>query len=737
MLAMLVWKPHLDTLANSLVILGVMVWLYVMWRRYRKRYTVKKTLLLLAPKLVVTLLVVLALMDPAWRDMKPSDETHRVAIIIDISTSMDVADDGTDTRVTRAGRIADDMAGELRGTTGVENYRFDVDILGSEDEPTKGIRHTDLGRTVVSLSERSDVADCKAVILLTDGGDEMIRTQRLPPVPLYILGVGTDLSTWDDLEISNAEIPEEVELDTPFKVSADIVVHSASIGFAAKTKSVDVQVEKKVSGVYQLLKTVNIVPRSANGRVEFDLPAEETPGVYQYRLSVKGIKGEMTELNNAREFAVDVREKSINVLLYGNMLDWNFALLKRKFGVDPTIKLTTVYRKSAETVIIDGKRQEGDAVFARGFPKDEEILGLYTIIVLGSFPSALISSDSFTALKNYVEGGGNLVMLGGPNSFDKGGYYNTAIAPLLPWKKSTKGQGISAGIFPVMVPPEGESHGLFGATATILKGVGSPVFHSVNRVGERRSGAMSLMNASVGSRVVPVVVLQPYGKGQILGVATDTLWRWGRMDGDIADAGHQFWRDTIRYLSGEIEGGRFLTVKWDRKRYRPSEEGLVDIGVVGRYAEGAVHLKGTVEHAGKTVNLPITLKQESDFQTRVFFPKPGEYKIKMEATLAGNPLDAYERTIRIGSSVSEGADLAVDHPFLESLATRSGGSYSREGESEELLERLDALLLASADLHDTPLVKIAALFNLLPLYIILLMGALLWEWILRRRMNIV
>jgi hypothetical protein len=328
-------------------------------------------------------------------------------------------------------------------------------------------------------------------------------------------------------------------------------------------------------------------------------------------------------------------------------------------------------------------------------------------------------------------------MLGGPNSFDKGGYYNTAIAPLLPWKKSTKGQGISAGIFPVMVPPEGESHGLLGATATILKGVGSPVFHSVNRVGERRSGAMSLMNASVGSRVVPVVVLQPYGKGQVLGVATDTLWRWGRMDGDIADAGHQFWRDTIRYLSGEIEGGRFLTVKWDRKRYRPSEEALVDIGVVGRYAEGAVHLKGTVEHAGKTVNLPMVLKQESDFQTRVFFPKPGEYRIRMEATLAGNPLDTYERTIRIGSSVSEGADLAVDHPFLESLATRSGGSYSREGETEELLERLDALLLASADLHDTPLVKIAALFNLLPLYIILLMGALLWEWILRRRMNIV
>ena len=111
-------------------------------------------------------------------------------------------------------------------------------------------------------------------------------------------------------------------------------------------KTVDVQVEKKIAGVYQLLKTEKVDPSKANGRVEFDLPAEETPGVYEYRLSVKGIKGEMTELNNAREFAVDVREKSINVLLYGNMLDWNFALLKREFGDDPTINLTTVYRKS-------------------------------------------------------------------------------------------------------------------------------------------------------------------------------------------------------------------------------------------------------------------------------------------------------------------------------------------------------------------------------------------------------
>ncbi len=734
---MLVWKPHLGTLPNSIIILAVMGWLCLLWYRYRSRYTVRKALRLLTPKLVCTLLILVNLMDPAWRDSRPSDDSQKVAVISDISTSMDVVDDASASRAERAKEIADDIVDELRGTASVENYRFDVDVLAPDDTAATATRNTDLGRTIVSLSQRPDLADCKAIVLLTDGGDETIRSERLPDVPIYIIGIGTDPSSWDDLEIVNAVIPEEVELKTPFKVSAEIVVHVASGDFGAKAESVDVQIEKRIDGVYQQLASVKVDPRKNNGRADFDLPGEATAGLYQYRLSVPGIDGEITELNNAREFSVQVREKSINVLLYGNMFDWNFALLRRQFAEDETIKLTTVYRKNADVVRIDGNRQEGDQVFARGFPKDEEVLGLYTIIIFGSFPANLIPSASHTALKKYVEDGGNLVLLGGPKSFDKGGYYSSAIAPLLPWKASRSEQGISAGLFPVMVPPEGADHGVSAATAALLKGVASPVFYSVNKVGERRSGALGLMNASVGSQVVPIVALQPYGKGQVLGVASDTIWRWGRMDGDIASACHQFWRDTIRYLSGEIEGGRFLAVKWDRKRYRSSEEAVAEIGVVGRYAEGAVHLTGTVEHAETSVSLPIVLKEGSDFQTRVFFPEAGDYTITVEATLAGEPLDSYTRIIRVSSSVSEAADLAVDHPFLENLAARSGGSYSREDDREALMRRLEALLLTSADPHDTPLVKKAALFNRLPIYIILLMAAMLWEWILRRRMNIV
>jgi len=346
MIGMLIWKPHLGTLANSLVILMVMGWLCLLWFRYRSRYNVNRTLMLLAPKLLMSILALVALMDPAWRDQKPTDDSLKVAFISDISTSMDVKDDGSDTRTQRSKDLINDIQGELKGIASVEPYRFDVDILGAEEVPAEGTRKTDLGKTIVSLSGKPDLSDCKAVVLFTDGGDENIRSERLPEVPIFILGIGTDPSTWDDLEIRNTDIPEEVELDTPFKVAADIVVHSASKGFARKAAEVEVQIAKRVDGKYQELSAETVNPGKNNGRVEFEIPAEETEGVYHYRLSVKAVDGEMTALNNVRDFEVDIREKSINVLLYGNMLDWNFAMLKREFADDATIKLTSVYRKT-------------------------------------------------------------------------------------------------------------------------------------------------------------------------------------------------------------------------------------------------------------------------------------------------------------------------------------------------------------------------------------------------------
>ena len=106
MIGTLIWKPHLGTLANSFIILALMGWLCLLWYRYRSRYAIPRTMQLLAPKVLFTILAVVALMDPAWRNVKPSDDSQKVAVISDISTSMDVEDDGANSRTGRAQKLS-------------------------------------------------------------------------------------------------------------------------------------------------------------------------------------------------------------------------------------------------------------------------------------------------------------------------------------------------------------------------------------------------------------------------------------------------------------------------------------------------------------------------------------------------------------------------------------------------------------------------------------------------------
>lgn len=739
MIGTILWRPHLSTLANSFVVLAMTAWLCFLYYRYRSLHTVKRSWLLMVPKIVFTLLMLIALLDPCWRVIRPSKNTQKVVMLSDVSTSMDVADGKSGSRAARARRISAKFDDQLGDWVDFKTCQFDVDMRDPEQKLGEEIRGTDIGRTVVALSQKPDLSDCKAVVMLTDGGDEVVDSERMPGVPMYIAGVGTDPSTWNDLAISNADIPAEVEVNTPFKVSADILARSATGDFSLKTTNVDVTVEKLTGGEFREVKSRTVDLRNQKVRVQIEVPAEEMAKVYKYRFAVKHVEGEMTYLNNQRVFRVDVRKKQIYVLLYGCVLDWNYALLKRELDDDPTIRLTAVYRKNKDVVRIEGSRQEGDEVFSRGFPTDEEVLKLYKCIILGSFRAKHLSDASFEALKKYVDGGGSVIFLGGPDSFGKGGYDRTPAAPLIPWQISRTEREISAGQYPVMVPPEGAEHAMMSATADILDKVSSPVLYSINHVGPLRSGALSLMNASVGENISAVVALQPYGKGQTLGLASDTLWRWGRMHGEISNAYHQFWSDVIRYMSGEFEGGRFLTVKWNRKKYNPSEEALADIHVAGRYATGEIRLKGTTEHAGQTKELSIdpVRGQGNMFKTKVFFPERGEYAFKLEAMLGDEPLDKYERMIRVGSAVNEGAELAVDHAFLEGLAGRSGGYYKGENEVDDLIRRLKAMVMESAGPHDSPLVrKPDILYGTLPVYVLLAMLVLAAEWILRRRMNL-
>jgi len=81
--------------------------------------------------------------------------------------------------------------------------------------------------------------------------------------------------------------------------------------------------------------------------------------------------------------------------------------------------------------------------------------------------------------------------------------------------------------------------------------------------------------------------------------------------------------------------------------------------------------------------------------------------------------------------LNEGANLEVDHAFLSSLASLGGGMYFPEGQFDSLIGTLRNRLLGRAVSMEVPLIQDKFI------YILIFVGILMLEWIIRRKMNLI
>jgi hypothetical protein len=331
-------------------------------------------------------------------------------------------------------------------------------------------------------------------------------------------------------------------------------------------------------------------------------------------------------------------------------------------------------------------------------------------------------------LLEYVRQGGAVIFLGGASSYAQGGYGNTALEPLFPWRLEGAGGAFRTGPLAVNVPVAATSHRIVAEMAQALARDSGPKIESLNPTGPLRSGAVALLEAGAA----PVIAMQHYGQGYSLALATDTLWKWPKTSQALGEAFSHFWRQAVRNVSQWQEGERFLSVRWDQARYRPGERATATIGVAGRYGTGQVHLKATLAHAGQTQTLDMagSLGSESEFTTSMIFRERGEHTFHVDAFVGEKLLESYEKKLRVGPVLNEGAKLEVDNAFLDYLATQSGGAYFRESDFAKLADTLRDRIVEKAVTMEVPLVQ----HNYV--YLLVLLAVLAAEWTIRRKMNL-
>jgi hypothetical protein len=284
------------------------VWLVILFRRQRSQHSTRRTAALVLPKAAVALLLVMAYFDPVWKVVRNPDQTRKIAVLMDNSSSMQVPDTEEGTRAARSAQLLEELKDKLRPVIACDAYQFDrqVQPYRGDRATTDSLRGTDLGASLMTMADKPDIAKYLGVVVLTDGGDELIQNARLPEVPVYVAGVGSDPEGWDDVAIADLEAPAVVEMQSKFTVAAEVVVRRASDRLAPKQTQAQVLLEEHAPEGWLVRASGQIDLRLNRQRLELNVESPDQRGPRDYRLRIDPLEGELSVLNNVRVFSVEI-----------------------------------------------------------------------------------------------------------------------------------------------------------------------------------------------------------------------------------------------------------------------------------------------------------------------------------------------------------------------------------------------------------------------------------------------
>ena len=723
------WNPSFGPVFTALIVLGAGVYFYLLLPRLVARHGRFNAWMLLLPKMLLVALLVVALLDPDFKFAGWNSAPAKVLILQDISSSMDLRDDGSSARSERASRLIQQLESSAPPFIHFEVLPFDTTLHEENYTPKSGAdRGTDLAAMFQALGTQANLADADGAIVLTDGGDETVDLANVPSMPLAIIGVGASPDSWNDIGIGAVTAPASVEEKSQFDLEADLY---ARPGTHENLSALKVSLDEGRDNNWTEVQSQTVDLSSLHAAAAFHVQANGT-GAQRYRVRLPQLPGELTYANNTRIVDVQVQQRALHVLYFTQELGVDYKYLRTELGADPGVAFTAMYRVLQDQFTVQGDRT-GFQDLTQGFPTKDDVLKRYDCVILGSFAASQFTDAQAQTLASYVENGGALILLGGESSFGRGGYAESKLAPLMPWMISDNEPELMTGSFPVTVSASGAAVDFTSGMREDLNAAGGASLDSLNQPGGLRPGAIALLDATISDHTQPVVAWQRYGKGQVLGIATNTLWKWAAAGHETQSLYGRFWRQAVRGLTKKLEGGSLLGIHWNQDHYRPGEQAVVEVHLRGADDAGTMRLVGSISGPGgdREVNLSPVMGQADLYTAKIPLPQRGDYTFHLSAYSGANLAESYERILPVEPLLEEGASPELKEAYLRQIAERANGIYTGEKDIEPVRAFLRQQIVSQQSSVTMPLVNF---WNIFPVAVILI---LIVEWLLRRRLNLI
>lgn len=663
-----------------------------------------------------------------------------VAILVDVSRSMRIADADAQggTRIARAAAAARELQQQLGPAFRTELVTFGESVARSDvDHLSADARRSDLSGALATLADRYRSQRLAGIVVLSDGGDtarQEAGTVRRLGAPVFAVGIGNSASP-RDRELLNVTAGEPLLSDS----SIDLSVSAATHGFGAAPIEIRLSENGRPIDVRRVTPPGDAAPVHEVFTVS---PSPQAPTVYT--VEIPADRGELVVENNVRRILVPPQGRRRRLLLVEGAPGFEHTFLKRALQRDAGLEVDSVIRKGQneegrDTFIVQAGSSRS-AALAAGYPVRRADLFVYDGIVFGNVAADFFTREQLAMTADFVaqRGGGLLVL--GARSFDRAGLVGTPLEEILPVDFTERRSSMPRASVPAPPPAnaialtsDGALHAATRLAVTIdesrKKWSQLPAMASATALGAPRPGAQVLaVTSGTGGELRPAIVAQRYGLGRSMVFAGEASWRWRMFLPSSDNTFELAWRQMARWLASGASNAveipatavslpgttETLSVLVRNEEFRP----VGDAEVVLRIKE-----PGGQE---RSVSAALSDPQVGRYSAGVRFEQPGVYTLAADVRRGSRSLATVTRPIFVGGVDLEMSEPRLNDAVLRRISQTSGGAYVTAAE----LGKLPALIRA-ADQKSPPLDMRDLWDNGWTLAMIVALLAA--EWIVRRR----
>ncbi len=460
----------------------------------------------------------------------------------------------------------------------------------------------------------------------------------------------------------------------------------------------------------------------------------ERAGARILEVEIEAPRGDTIPENNKRFVTLDVTRDRIRVLHVAGRPTYDVRALRTWLKSDASVDVIAFFILRTPTDDVNATQDELALI---PFPVDElftEQLPTFDAVVLQDFNAAPYGlTKHLPHLARYVDKGGGLIMVGGPDSFIGGNYAGTAIAAAMPvdLDADTRAEAADPAAFVPVFTEAGRAAPVLAPLRALL-GDELPEMPGANVLGDARGDAAVLLahptRKTKRGAPMPVLALGEHGAGRTMALGIDGSHRllFSAFAATAAGRAHgAFWDAMLGWLMRD-------------PRFEPASMELVGGGCLAG-EEAKLLLRPLAGQRGEA-EVAIMKLGSGDLVTKVRATLDGG-GAPVELSLGALPVGGYQALAEIGKGVSkkgattrrdfacekggdEWADTRPDEARLRAIAKATGGAYVPASEAQSV--PLPASMEVALERQVTPILPPWAW----ALGAACLLGA---HWIIRRR----